>query len=115
VGILKRSMMAVAAIGAVGAIAAGGSVPALAATTSGVRYEAVQYATTLGPNGTECAANVLSAAVSAGSPAYVSVMVQNTLTSDWEIMAYLKADGREWYHEWESADLPSAQHNLETG
>jgi hypothetical protein len=79
VGILKRSMMTAAAIGAAGAIAAGGSIPALAATTSGVRYEAVQYATTLGPNGTACYAAVLSAAVSAGKPAYVSAMVENTL------------------------------------
>jgi hypothetical protein len=81
VGILKRSMMTVAAIGAAGAIAAGGSIPALAATTSGVRYQEVQSTSVLGPNGTQCGAIVLSAAVSTGEPAYVSAMVKNTLTN----------------------------------
>lgn len=78
-GILKRSAMAVAAIGAAGAIVAGGTIPAPAATTSGVRYQAVQHAFARGPNGT-CYATVLSAALSAGHPAYVSAMVQNSTT-----------------------------------
>jgi hypothetical protein len=72
--------MTVAAIGAAGAIVAGGTIPVLAATTSGVRYAAVQGATVAGPNGTGCTATVLSAAVSTGNPAYVSAMVENTLT-----------------------------------
>jgi hypothetical protein len=72
-------MMIVAAIGAAGAIVAGGTIPAPAATTSGVRYQAVQYASAAGPNGT-CYATVLSAAISAGKPAYVSAMVENSLT-----------------------------------
>jgi hypothetical protein len=81
VGILKRSMMTVAAIGAAGAIAAGGSVPSLAATTSGVRYLQVQSTGVAGPSGTQCTAVVLSAAVSTGNPAYASAMVTNTLTN----------------------------------
>jgi hypothetical protein len=68
--------MAVAAIGAAGAIVAGGTIPAPAATTSGVRYQAVQSVTQGGPNGA-CFATVLSAALSAGKPAYVSAMVKN--------------------------------------
>jgi hypothetical protein len=79
VGILKRSMMTAAAIGAASAIVAGGTIPAPAATTSGVRYQAVQHAFARGPNGT-CYATVLSAALSAGHPAYVSAMVQNSTT-----------------------------------
>jgi hypothetical protein len=71
--------MAVAAIGAAGAIVAGGTIPAPAATTSGVRYQAVQFVRQSGPNGT-CYATVLSAALSAGHPAYASAMVTNTTT-----------------------------------
>lgn len=79
-GVLKRSMMTVAAIGVAGAIIAGGSVAVLAATTSGVRYAVAGSTVTLGPNGTECSADLLSAAASDGSPPYVSAMVSNTLT-----------------------------------
>ena len=74
---LKRSMLAVAAIGAAGALVAGGSVPALAATTSGARYEIVQEASLGNDDG--CEAIILSAAVSAGAPAYVSAFVLNSL------------------------------------
>ena len=78
-GILNRSMMTVVTIGAAGAIVAGASIPALAATTSGVRYQQVQSTTILaGSTATTCSASVLSAAVSAGDPAYVSAMVTNT-------------------------------------
>jgi hypothetical protein len=80
VGILKRSMMAVAAIGIAGTIAAGASVPAVAATTSGVRYAVVHSTAKVGNGGTECSATLLSAAASGGSPAYASAMVMNTLT-----------------------------------
>lgn len=79
VNILKRSMLSVAAIGAAGAIVAGGSVPALAATSSGVRYMPVQNVSLNGSGG-ECDAIVLSAAVSTGKPAYASVAVLNSLT-----------------------------------
>jgi hypothetical protein len=79
VGFLKQSAMTVAAIGAAGAIVAGGTIPAPAATTSGVRYRAVQSITVSGGSGTtSCVATVLSAAVSTGNPAYVSAMVTNT-------------------------------------
>lgn len=81
-GILKRSMMTVAAIGAAGAIAAGGSIPALAAT-SGVRYIQTYVGTGwLGPGriGVEaaCSMVLLSAAASNGSPAYVSGLLESS-------------------------------------
>ncbi|HEY2080471.1 MAG TPA: hypothetical protein VGH53_29435 [Streptosporangiaceae bacterium] len=80
-GILKRSAMAVAAVGAACVIVAGGTIPALAAKTSGVRYAVVQDDVAVGgPNSTRCAVTVLSAEVSRGNPAYVSAMVENTLT-----------------------------------
>jgi hypothetical protein len=78
VGFLKQSALTVAAIGAAGAIVAGGTIPAPAATTSGVRYQSVQSITVPGGSDTTCLAIVLSAAVSAGNPAYVSAMVMNT-------------------------------------
>ena len=78
VGLLKRSIMAVAAIGAAAAIAADGAIPASAATTSGVRYQQIQTATILlGPGVDQCTVIALSAAPSAGSPAYVSALVEN--------------------------------------
>jgi hypothetical protein len=85
VRILSTTVMAVAAIGAAGAIAAG-SVPAMAATTSGVRYrELAVSAGWLGPglsgDEDECSMLLLSAADSAGSPAYVSGLLQSS-TSD---------------------------------
>jgi hypothetical protein len=78
-GIIQRCVIAATAIGVAGVLIAGGSVPALAATTSGARYEVLQNAGTAGPNGTECMATLLSAAASEGSPAYVSAIVTNTL------------------------------------
>ena len=76
-GILRRSMMTVAAIGAAAAIT-GGSIAASGATTSGVRYQQVQTATILlGPGLDQCSVIALSAANSTGSPAYVSAMVEN--------------------------------------
>jgi hypothetical protein len=78
VGFLKRSVMAVATIGAAAAVVAGGAIPAGAATTSGVRYQQVQSATILlGPGLDQCSVIALSAANSTGSPAYVSAMVEN--------------------------------------
>jgi hypothetical protein len=80
VGILSRAALAMAAVGAAGAIAAGGVLPASAATVSGVRYQQVQTTTILlGPGLDECSASALSAAGSTGSPAYVSEMVTNFL------------------------------------
>jgi hypothetical protein len=85
VGILNTSVMAVVAIGAAGAIAAG-SVPAVAATTSGVRYRQLGVSAGWagpGPSGSlnECSMLLLSAAASDGSPAYVSGLLENN-TSD---------------------------------
>jgi hypothetical protein len=84
-GILNASVMAVAAIGAAGAIAAG-SVPATAATTSGVRYrQSYVNAGWVGPGPSnsvnECSMLLLSAADSDGRPAYVSGLLENN-TSD---------------------------------
>jgi hypothetical protein len=82
----KLSMMAAAVIGASGVIAFGGSIPALAATTSGARYEQLgQNAGWAGPGPSgslnECYLMLLSAVPSDGSPAYVSGMLYNN-TSD---------------------------------
>jgi hypothetical protein len=79
-------MMAAAVIGAAGAITASGSVPALAVTTSGARYEQLgQHAGWAGPGPSgsvnQCYLMLLSAAASDGSPAYVSGMLFNN-TSD---------------------------------
>jgi hypothetical protein len=43
-GIIQRCVIAATAIGVAGVLVAGGSVPALAATTSGARYEVLQNA-----------------------------------------------------------------------
>jgi hypothetical protein len=81
-GVFKRPAMIAAVIGAAGAIAAGMTIPSQAAATSGVRYEQTQtVAVSGGPNGTECYAVVLSAAVSDGGSAYASAMVSNSLTT----------------------------------
>jgi hypothetical protein len=82
----KLSMMAAAAIGVSGVITFGGSVPALAATTSGARYEQLgQNAGWAGPGPSgslnECYLMLLSAVPSDGSPAYVSGLLSNN-TSD---------------------------------
>jgi len=82
----KLSMMAAAVIGASSVIAFGGSIPALAATTSGARYEQLgQNAGWAGPGPSgslnECYLMLLSAAPSDGTPAYVSGMLLNN-TSD---------------------------------
>jgi hypothetical protein len=82
---LKRSAMAVAAIGAAGAIAAAVPFPAQAATPSGVRYLG-EYASASfigpGPSGmlNQCSVLLLSAAASDGSPAYVSGLLENNTT-----------------------------------
>jgi hypothetical protein len=77
--------MAVAAVAAAGTIAAAVAVPAGAATTSGVRYlgEYVS-ASFIGPGPAnmlnKCSVLLLSAAASAGSPAYVSGLLENNTT-----------------------------------
>ena len=84
---LNRSVLAAAAVAAAGTIAAAAAVavPAGAATTSGVRYLGEYVSASFGvpgPNGTltECSVLLLSAAASAGSPAYVSGLQENNTT-----------------------------------
>jgi hypothetical protein len=77
--------MAVAAIGAAGAIVAAAPFPVRAATASGARY-LEEYASASfagpGPSGmlNQCSVVILSAAVSDGSPAYVSGLQENNTT-----------------------------------
>jgi hypothetical protein len=90
-------MMAVAVIGAAGAIAAGGSVPALAATTSGATYDQSVGASVYGPGDVGwCAALLLSAAASTGSPAYMSAMMENNLTDTCTTWLESSVDGGAW-------------------
>ena len=84
-GGLKRSVLAAVVIGAVGAMAATVA-PAMAATTSGVRYQQLFVsAGWLGPglshNEDLCTMTLLSAAGSEGKPAYVSGLLESS-TSD---------------------------------
>ena len=85
-GILKRSMMTVGVIGAAAALAGVSSVPALATTTSGVRYlQTYVNVGWLGPGVTGqeavCSMVLLSAAASDGNPAFVSGLLESS-TSD---------------------------------
>jgi hypothetical protein len=102
-------MMTVSAIGAVGAISAAGLVPALAATTTGVRYAVLQSTATVGPNGTECIAELLSAAASAGGPAYASAMVTSTLTQTCSGWLESSVNGGAWTDVSPQKKLPSGQ------
>jgi hypothetical protein len=108
VGILKRSAMTVATIGAAGAIVAGGTIPTMAAATSGVRYQVVQSVYEAQPN-KACIATVLSAALSTGSPAYVSAMVQNTLTPACTSWLQSSVNGGAWTDVSPKQSLPGGQ------
>jgi hypothetical protein len=120
-GTLKRSMMAGAAIGVAGVIAAGAagavgavgaagaSVPALAATTSGVRYAVLQGVTILGSNSTECSADLLSAAASDGNPAYASAVVTNTLTQACTGWLESSVNGGAWTNVSPLKEVPGGQ------
>jgi hypothetical protein len=84
--IFRQSMTAAAVIGAAAALAGVSAAPALAATTSGVRYGQTYVSVGwLGPgvSGQEalCSMVLLSAAASDGSPAYVSGLLESS-TSD---------------------------------
>jgi len=86
VGIINRSVMAAVAAAVAGSIVAAGSVPAMAATASGVRYRQLFVsAGWQGPGAVgqedECSILLLSAADSDGSPAYVSGLLESS-TSD---------------------------------
>jgi hypothetical protein len=107
-GVFKRSAMIAAAIGAAGAIAAGMTVPSQAATTSGVRYEQMQtVAVNGGPNGTECYASVLSAAISDGGSAYASAMVSNSLTTPCSGWLESSVNGGAWTNVSPEQTLPA--------
>lgn len=107
--IFKRSIMAVTAVGAAGAIATVASIPALAGTTSGVRYDQSLSRGVLGPNGTECGAIVMSAAASTGSPAYASAMVTNTLTNACTGWLQNSVNGGAWTDVSPKQSLPAGQ------
>ena len=108
-GFLKQSAMTVVAIGAAGAIAAGGTILASAATTSGVRYQAVQSVTQAGPNGMACIATVLSAAVSTGSPAYVSARVTNSWAQACTSWLQSSVNGGAWTNVSPTQSVPGGQ------
>ena len=108
-GLLKRSAITVAAVGAAGAIMAGGTITALATTTSGVRYQSVQSVTQAGPNSTACIATVLSAAVSAGNPAYVSAWVTNSKAQECTSWLQSSVNGGAWADVSPAQSLPGGQ------
>jgi hypothetical protein len=106
--VFKRPAMIAAAIGAAGAIAAGVTIPSQAATTSGVRYEQTQtVAVSGGPNGTECSASVLSAAISDGGSAYASAMVSNSLTTACSGWLESSVNGGAWTNASPEQTLPA--------
>ncbi len=112
----KRSVMAMAAIGAAGAIAAV-SVPAQAATTSGVRYLG-EYASASfigpGPSGmlNQCSVLLLSAAASAGSPAYVSGLQENNTTDACTGWLEDSVNGGAWTNVSPQLTLPATKQGL---
>jgi len=116
-GSLKRSVVAVAAIAAAGTIAAAVAVPAGAATTSGVRYlgEYVS-ASFIGPGPTgmlnECSVLLLSAAASAGSPAYVSGLVENNTTDACTGWLQDSVNGGAWTDVSPQLTLPATKQGL---
>ncbi|HEX6448080.1 MAG TPA: hypothetical protein VF060_01310 [Trebonia sp.] len=117
-GILKRSAVAVAAIGAAGAIAAAVPVPALATTTSGTRYlqEYGGYASFIGPGPsgqlTECSMVLLSAAASNGSPAYVSGLMENNTSDACTGWLQHSVNGGAWTDVSPQATLPATKQGL---
>jgi hypothetical protein len=102
-------MMTAAAVGVAGAIIGGGSVPVLAATTSGVRYAVLSSTGTLGSDGTECDAQLLSAAASDGSPSYVSALVTNTLTETCTGWLESSVNGGAWTDVSPQQNVPGGQ------
>jgi hypothetical protein len=114
---LRRSLMAVAAVGAAGAIAAAVSVPARAATTSGVRYLQEYVSTSFvgpGPSGmlNECSVVLLSAAASNGSPAYVSGLVENNTTDACTGWLEDSVNGGAWTNVSPQLTLPATNQGL---
>jgi hypothetical protein len=114
---LKRSVMALAAIGAAGAIAAAIPFPAQAATTSGTRYLG-EYASASfigpGPSGmlNQCSVLLLSAAASDGSPAYVSGLLENNTTDACTGWLEDSVNGGAWTNVSPQVTLPATEQGL---
>jgi hypothetical protein len=109
--------MAVAAIAAAGTIAAAVAVPAGAATTSGVRYLGEYVSAGFigpGPSGmvNECSVLLLSAAASAGSPAYVSGLVENNTTDACTGWLQDSVNGGAWTDVSPKTTLPDTKQGL---
>jgi hypothetical protein len=109
--------MAVAAIGAAGAIAAAVSFPAQAATTSGVRYlEKYAAASFIGPGPSgmlnECSVLLVSAAASDGSPAYVSGLLENNTTDACTGWLEDSVNGGTWTNVSPQVTLPATEQGL---
>jgi hypothetical protein len=114
---LKSSVMAVAAIGAAGAIAAAVPVSAQAATTSGVRYlEEYASASFIGPGPSgmvnQCSVLLLSAAASDGSPAYVSGLLENNTTDACTGWLEDSVSGEAWTNVSPQVTLPATTQGL---
>jgi hypothetical protein len=113
----KLSMMAAAVIGASGLIIFGGSIPALAATTSGARYEQLgQNAGWAGPGPSgslnECYLMLLSAAPSDGSPAYISGMLSNNTSDPCTGFLEHSVSGGAWTEVSRQVTLPATSQGL---
>jgi hypothetical protein len=114
---LKKSVMAAAAIGAAGAIAAAVPVSAQAATTSGVRYLQEYVSASFagpGPSGmlNQCSVVLLSAAASDGSPAYVSGLVENNTTDACTGWLEDSVNGGAWTNVSPQVTLPATKQGL---
>lgn len=114
----KRPAMIAAVIGAAGAIAAGMTIPSQAATTSGVRY-LQEYGGNAGfvgpgPSGelTQCSMVLLSAAVSDGSPAYVSGLLENNTSDACTGWLQDSVNGGAWTDVSPQATLPATTQGL---
>ena len=115
-GIVHKSVLAMVAIGAAGAIVAA-AVPATAATTSGVRYRQTGVFVNWGGPGVVggediCDMTLLSAADSDGSPAYVSGLLES-YTSD-QCTGWLEdsVNGGAWTNLSPQQTLPGATQGL---
>jgi hypothetical protein len=106
VNFLKRSMLAVAAIGAAGVLVAGGAVPALAATSSGVRYQNLAGTGIGGSGNTSCELTLLSAAASTGKPAYISIAVESDLPGSCTAWVQRSVNGGAWKNVSAKTTLP---------
>jgi hypothetical protein len=116
-GTFMTSAMAVVALSAAGVIAPGGPMRGQAATTSGARY-LEEYASSSfigpGPSGqlTKCSVQLLSAAASDGSPAYVSGLVENNTTDACTGWLQDSVNGGAWTNVSPQVTLPATSQGL---